>query len=476
MERPWAWRWVTLIAVVMVAVLLIVSAGYGYHRDELYFRVLAGHPAWGYVDQPPLTPLVAKLELALFGDSVTALRVLPALASATLVVLASLITRELDGGTAAQVLTALGVATGAYPLVAGHMLLTLSFDMPLWAAAILFVVRALRREDPRWWLAAGVVVGVASYNKLLIVMLLVGLFGGLLLVGPRRVLASRWLWAGAAVALVLAVPQVVYQVTHDWPQLKMAAALSEDKGGEFRLLFVPFQFILFGVVAGVVAIFGFVRLWRDRRVRALAVAYPVTAAATLISGGRYDYTGGLILLLFCAGCVTAATRPRLTGGLLLFNGLGNAFVALPLIPVTALASTPIADINETARESVGWPAFAAAVGGVYRALPPADQARAVFLVGSYGEYGMLARAGLPRVYAGHNQLWEYGPPPENADVAVVLNVNSDTVMAQFDTCEPKATVDNGVGIDNEEQGQQVYLCRGHKQPWSAAWPRWQHFS
>ncbi|MFI6597552.1 glycosyltransferase family 39 protein [Nonomuraea sp. NPDC050536] len=476
MKLPFAWRSVTLIAVSLLAVLLVFSPEYGYHRDELYFRVLAAHPAWGYVDQGPLTPMLARLAMALFGDTVTALRIFPALATATLVVLAALITRELGGRGLAQGLSAAGVATAAYPLVAGHTLLTLSFDMPLWAAAILFILRALLRDQPRWWPAAGAVIGVATYNKQLIVMLLIGLLAGLLLAGPRRVLASPWLWAGAAIAAALAVPNLLYQVTHDWPQLKMAAALSQDKGADFRIFFVPMQFILFGPVATVIGIFGWLRLWRDRRVRALAVAYPVTAVVTVVSGGRYDYTAGLILLLFAAGCVGAARRPRTTAAALAFNALGCVVIALPLIPVTALARTPVPKVNEVARESVGWPGFAATVSGVLRGLPPADQAKAAVLVGNYGEYGMLDKAGLPRVYSGHNQLFEYGPPPETADVAVVLNVGTRVALAQFDTCEQKAQVDNHVGVDNEEQDMGVFVCRGHKQPWSAAWPQWRHFS
>ncbi|MEU0572884.1 glycosyltransferase family 39 protein, partial [Nonomuraea sp. NPDC005983] len=303
MERPLAWRWATVIAVVLAGVLLVLSPEYGYHRDELYFRFLSGHPAWGYVDQPPLTPTLARLAVALFGDTVTALRVFPALAVAGLVVLIALIARELGGGRVAQVLAMLGVATGVYTLIAGHTLLTLSFDLPIWAAAILFMLKALLREQPRWWLAVGTVCGLATYNKHLIVMLLLGLAIGLLAAGPRRVLLSPWLWAGAAIAAALAVPNLLYQVTHDWPQLKMASALSENKGGELRVLFVPMQVLLFGPVVAVIGGFGWVRLWRDRRVRALAVAYPAAAVLTLAGGGRFDYTAGLILLLFTAGCV-----------------------------------------------------------------------------------------------------------------------------------------------------------------------------
>ncbi|MFB9630185.1 glycosyltransferase family 39 protein [Nonomuraea helvata] len=475
MERPLAWRPVTVIAVLLFGVLLALSPWYGYHRDELYFRVLSEHPAWGYVDQPPLTPMLARTGIALFGDTLTGIRAFPALAVAILVVLMALIARELEGGRAAQVMAALGTATGAYSLIAGHSLLTLSFDLPLWAAAILFLLKALLREQPRWWLAAGAVIGLATFNKHLIALLVIGLAVGLLTAGPRRILASPWLWAGALVAVVIALPNLIYQVTHDWPQLKMAAALSANKGAEMRVLFVPMQLTLFGPVVSVLAVWGFVRLWRDRRVRAPAVAYPVAAALTLISGGRFDYTAGLILLLFAAGCVGAekAWRPWLAG--LVLSGLGSAVIALPLIPVAELASSPVPAINEVARESVGWPRFVAAVNGVLGALPPDERARAVIVTGSYGEHGALAQAGVPRVYSGHNQLWEYGPPPETATTVILVNFGPRG-LAQFGSCEEKARIDNGAGVDNEEQGLPVYLCRGPKQPWSTMWPMWRHFS
>lgn len=477
MERPLAWRPVGAVSAALVALLLALSPRYGYHRDELYFRVLAEHPGWGYVDQPPFTPMAARVSMALFGDSPAALRVLPALAMAALVVLTALIARELGGGRAAQTLAAAGTATGAYVLIAGHTLLTVSFDLPFWAAAILFTLRALLRGG-RWWLAAGAVIGAATYNKLLIAMLVLALAAGVLAAGPRRLLASRWLWAGALVAVVVALPNLLYQLTHDLPQLKMAAALGENKGGEMRVLFAPMQLLLFGPVVAVIGGFGFVRLWRDRRVRALAVAYPAAAALTLVSGGRFDYTAGLILLLFAAGCVTAEAagrdKIRSAGWSLALGGAGNAVIALPLVPLAVLGSTPVPVVNEVARESVGWPALNAAVTGVLDALPPDERRRAVVVTANYGEHGSLSQAGLTRVYSGHNQLWEYGPPPADGDPAIL--VNAGLMSGEFSSCEVRATVDNGLGVENEEQGVPVFLCRGLRQPWSATWDRWRHFN
>lgn len=494
MERPFAWRPVVLIAAALIVILLLLSPFYGYHRDELYFRLLADHPAWGYVDQPPLTPMLAKAAITLFGDTLTAIRVAPALCMAVLVVLTALITRELGGGRTAQVLAAAGIGTGAFTLIAGHSLLTLSADLPLWAAAILFLLRALTR-DPRWWLAAGAVIGAATFNRHLIVLLVIGLAVGLVTVGPRRVLGSPWLWAGAGLAVLVALPNLIFQVGHDWPQLKMAAALGENKGGEYRLLFVPMQILLFGPVVAVLGWFGWVRIWRDERIRALALAYPVAAALTLISGGRFDYAAGLIVLLFAAGCAAMGERrtagaegkPVAAGGrmagaeanaarALAINGLLCPLLALPLIPVSWVAATPVPAINEVARESIGWPRFAERVTAVLRTLPPQEQATAAILTGSYGEAGMLHRAGLPRVYSGHNQLHLYGPPPESATTVVAVKLRRTGLLTKFATCDEIARTDNGVGVDNEFQDLPIFICRGLKMPWRQAWPDFQHYS
>ena len=172
--HPVAWRPVGGVALGVVAVLLVVAGHYGYHRDELYFRMLVDAPAWGYVDQPPFTPLLAGWAIDLLGDHVWALRVPAALLTGVLAVLLALLAREVGGGRLAQTVAALGAAS-ATPLVSGHILLTSSLDWPLWVLVSLLVVRALLREQPWCWPLAGAVAGLALYNKLLILLLLFGL-------------------------------------------------------------------------------------------------------------------------------------------------------------------------------------------------------------------------------------------------------------------------------------------------------------
>jgi 4-amino-4-deoxy-L-arabinose transferase-like glycosyltransferase len=472
------------VALGVVALLVATINRYGYHRDELYFRLLADHPAWGYVDQPPLTPMLAKVSIAVFGDHLWSIRLVPILCAVAIVVLAALLAREcqgLGGGTGAQVLAAAGTCS-TLVLVAGHLLFTGSVDLVAWLLAILFAVRALRRDQPRWWLAAGLAVGLGLYNKQLIVLLLIGLGAGLLIGGPRRALLSPCLWAGVGIALLVGAPNLVYQIANDWPQAKMAAALSENKGGEARVLFVPMQLVLLGPLLVPVWVAGWVHLFRTPAVRAFAWAYPVVCVVVLVTGGQSYYPFGLLILLYATGCVVAARwaasrgRRVLLGAAVAVSVAISVLLALPVWPVRSLPA-PIAALNPADRDSVGWPAYVRQVADVYHALPDTDRAVAVLVAGNYGEAGALARYGpaygLPTVYSGQNELYRFGPPPDSA--TVVVFVGTSRVTGLFDSCATVARLDNGVGVDNEEQGRPVLVCRYPHRPWHEMWPGFQHY-
>ncbi|WP_147315655.1 glycosyltransferase family 39 protein [Asanoa ferruginea] len=482
-DRPvMAWGPVGAVAVLLGVAVAAGSNSYGYHRDELYFRLLGEHPAWGYVDQPPLTPLLARLMTSVFGDHLWALRIPGSLAVVATAILTALLARELGGGRAAQLLAALGAA-GAFPLVFGHVLLTATVDMVVLAAVLLFVVRALQ-GNPRWWLAAGLGVGIGLYNKQLVVLTLIAIGVSLLAVGPRRVLASRWLWAGVAVALVVGAPNVIYQITHDWPQLKMANAIREDKGADSRTLFVPFQLVMLGIFVVPIWVAGFVRLWRTRELRAIALAYPVICVLVLVTGGQPYYPLGLMLALFAAGCPSAVRwaaarsgRRVLLGAAVVLNLAVAALVALPLMPVSALAKTPIADINQGTSDQIGWPVYVQQITSVYTSLPSADHAHTVILTANYGEAGALDRYGvdLPAVYSGHNELWYRGRPADDATVVIAVGFG-DSLSALFASCQVARDLDNGVDIPNEEQDNDIRVCRDPVDSWATLWPRLQHYS
>ncbi|MEV4758682.1 glycosyltransferase family 39 protein [Micromonospora sp. NPDC049559] len=486
---PVAWRPVGAVTALLAALLLATNGGYGYHRDELYFLML--RPAWGYRDQPPLTPLLARLTDVLSDGSLWALRLPATICVLIAVLLAALLARELDGGALAQTLAALGLGTAAGTLIFGHVLLTATVDLAVWLAVILFAARALLRDEPRWWLAAGAVVGFGLYNKLLVVLLLVGFGVGLLALGPRRALVDRWLLGGIALALLVGAPNIVYQLTHELPQARMAGAIAQDKGDDSRILLVPFQLILIGpplVAVWVAGLVGLLRRPRWRPVRFLAVAYLLICVLVLVLGGQAYYPFGLLAALFAAGCVVTADwigrgRRAARLGLVLaavgLNAAANALVALPLVPIADLGTTPIPAMNQTARDSVGWPAYADQVVRAYAALPAADRPHTVVLTGNYGEAGALRRFAedrLPTVYSGHNELWYQGPPPPEATVVLGVGIGEPGELSPFFArCALVGRLDNGLGVENEEQDRPIVVCREPARSWRELWPRVQHY-
>lgn len=478
----------TLVAVLVVTVLLAFARRYDYHRDELYFRILGRHLQWGYVDQPPLVPLLSRLSIDVFGDSLWAIRVPFALMLAGMAFLTALIAREVGGGPVAQTLAA-SAAFGTFPLVGGHVGSTEMPNLLAWLGVLYFLLRVLLRGSERAWLGVGVVTGLALYAKLLVPLLLICLFVALLLVGPRRVLLSKWLWTGAVLAVLIGLPNILYQVLNDFPQAHMADAIAADKGTDSRIQLLPFQLILIGIALVPVWVAGFVTLLRDPRLRAaraIAVAYPIMVVLVFVIAGQPYYTIGLVLGLFAIGTVPVERwmagrtgRRVLIGVAVAVNLVISIVFALPVLPVSQVGF--IAAANSTVGDQIGWPEYVREVAEVYAGLPPEEQQRAVLIASNYGEAGALDRYGsafgLPPVYSGHNELYHYGPPPDSRTVAVVLSLASQAeVNATLGPCDLRARLHNDAGIDNEESDEgAVYVCRNLPSPWHDLWPRLQHY-
>jgi hypothetical protein len=454
----------------MGALLLLLGAtadSYGYHRDELYFRMLP--PAWGYVDQPPLTPLIAHATLA-FGDQPWSLHVPAILFAVASVAIVALIAREVGGGGLAQGLAAWGYGFGTVTLIMGHALFTASLDLVVWPTVMLFVIRVFTREQPWWWAVAGLVVGLSMYNKLLIAMLLASIAIGILVVGPRKTLATWWPYAGIGIAIVVGAPNLIYQALNGWPQLLMGSALAAEKSGDVRPLLIPFTLIELGPLLVPIWIAGIVALFRRRSWRSLrwiAVALLVVVVLVFIAGSQVYYGYGLLATVYAIGCVPTAewarrraSRLALVVAAIAVSSVGTVLLSLPVLPVQVESETPIGAIDQAIRDQVGWPKYVAEVDHVVHTLPRDGTA---IITTNYGEAGALERylpAGSPAVYSGHNALGMLSPPPSNTRRVVFVGAQYPRAQQLFRHCEVEGRLDNGVGMDNEEQGQPIAVCTG----------------
>lgn len=479
-------RPVLVLAAATILVLLIGSGGYGPHRDELYFLAAGQHLAIGYPDQGPLTPAFAGLVGEIAPASLLALRLAPALAIGTIVILAALLARELGGGRRAELIAAACVAVGSVFLITGHLLSTTTFDLLVWTAVTLLVTRAVRRGDDRLWIWAGLVLGVGLLNKPLPAFLGLALLAGVLIAGPGELLRNRRVWAGAALALAIFSPWVIWQAVHGWPQIDVAESIAGggSASSESRWAFLPFQLLLVSPLLAPVWIAGLWRLLRApglERLRFLAWAWIVLAAAFIAVGGKPYYLAGMFPVLLGAGAISVdrwlgAARPRVRTALLGFaigaSALVSATLALPILPARDLG--PVLSANEDAGETVGWPELTATVARAYDDADPRGDV--AILAYNYGEAGAVDRygpeLGLPPARSGHNGFWEWGPPPESARRVIAVGFPASR-LGPLEECRITARIANDAGIDNEEQGRAVRICDAPAEPWAAAWPGFQ---
>ena len=478
-------------AALLVALELMVAARYGFHRDELYFLACARHLAWGYVDQPPLVPAVARLSTALFGPSVVGLRVLPALAGGVAVLLTALTARELGGGRRAQGLAALAAATSAEMLATLHLLSTAAFDLFFWVMITFLVVRLVRTGDQRMWLAVGAATGVGLLNKYNVAFLVAGVVFGLLAGGHARVLRGGWPWAGAALALAIWSPNLVWNAQHHWAALAMLRSLHKENASlGASLSFIPAQLIIVGPVLVVFWLGGLRWLYRNALGRPLGLAYGALVVLDTLSGAKSYYLGGMYFALFAAGGVWVERRlsgrhhPHATRRLAARMVVGAAVVlplALPVLPVGAQAHSGWeGNINKDLSATVGWQRVVRQVAGVASTLTPTERAHLVVFTGDYGAAGAVDlyghRYGLPHAISGHNNYWWWGPgTATDGTTTIAVNLDRTYLQTIFAEVTPAGTVDTGHGIWTEERGDPIWICRHQKIPWALAWPNARHY-
>ncbi|MFK0101951.1 ArnT family glycosyltransferase [Streptomyces sp. NPDC091040] len=488
-------RRVLLVAGAVFVLLMALSTRYGFHIDELYFLDSARHLQASYVDQPVLAPLLARVSLELFGVSEAGLRLWPALAAAGTVVVGGLTARELGGARRTQLLAA--VATAAMPVLLGgaHVANTTAYEVLAWAAIALVVVRIGRTGDTRWWLAAGALVGIgAEFNHL------AGIFGIVLvaavLLGPaRRAVADRWLLAGAALAVLLVLPDLWWQAHHDWAMFEMTRALNEKNGGPGHIpTWIVGQLATAGFATAVLWFGGLRLLWRSGRplwqclVAAYAVLFVVFAVTT---GAQIYYLGGLYVCLLAAGAVgldgwLRARRDRMRS-LTIATAASTAVLAvivLPVLPPGAVAWTY--GVSTNTGETLGWPQLVGTVREVWDGLPQEQRAHAVIYTADYGEAGAINElgrgTGLPHAVSAHNTGWWWGPGDPAATTVLAVAPGPEhapgyeaQLRRYFRHVTVAAGLTNPYGMHNVEWGGHVYVCTGPRHPWAEMWPQLRHY-
>lgn len=458
MTAPVAW-----IAAATTVLQLATAGIWDRHRDEFYYLACARRLAWGYVDHPPLTPLLYRIADATVGSSQVALRIAPALLHGIDVVLVALLAKQLGGSTRAQVIAATVVALAPILLTTSHFLGTVTPELTLGTAIALVLVHLVRGGDPRLWLLVGLLVGLGLLNKWTFSVVVAGLVLGLLL-DHRHVLATPWLAGGIAVAVLLVAPNVAWQATHGWPQLEFAGTLRDY--GQTPLV-IPAQLLLLGAGA-IVAIPAIGWLLRDGvAYRFLLVAFAFTLVVTLFTGGKPYYTAGTLLPLVAAGAVAMAGAGAWLLPTLVVVGALLAPLATPLTPIGT--ANALRGINPELGEMVGWDSYVATVRTLHARYPDAG-----IVTSNYSEAGAveLLAPDLPQPASGHNSYSDWGPPAHDPREVIAVGFEDGAWLREsFRRVERIGTVETPHGVHNLEDGRPIWLATGPRASWPELWPR-----
>ena len=492
---------VAYVAAATLAFRLATAGVYGVFVDELYFFACGEHLAWGYVDMPPLTALQACLARALFGDSMVAIRLLPALEGACLVLLVGALTRRLGGGRFAQGLAALATAL-APGMMAFYSILSMNAVEPLvWTGMAYTLVRVIQGK-PRWWVAFGAVAGLGLENKGTVLVFGFALIVALVALPERRLMANRWFLLGGLVAFLIFLPSLVWMIQHHFPHLEQLANIRRNQRNvELSLLaFVGQQFLFMNPLAAPVWVGGLAWLLASRPARsyrALGLAYLVSLGVLIVGHGRMYYLGAAYPMLIAAGGVALERwlgRPRLAwlrpayAAVVALSGAMLAPMFTPVLPPEALIrysraigmGMPQLEHRRTSAlpqffaDRFGWPEIAETVARVYHSLPPEERAKAAIFAQDYGEAGAIdfygPRLGLPKAIAGHLSYWYWGPRGYTGEVVIVLRDTRESLERWFESVQEAAVVSHPYSM--RSQNFTIYVCRKPK-GWTfeEIWPR-----
>jgi len=501
LPNPNAARAATLVVLALAGVKLVVHlyAGhnYGYFVDELYYVACGEHLDWGYVDQPPLIAAIAKLVGLSIGYSLPALRFLPAVAGAALVAITGFLAREFGGGLYAQGLAALCALT-APGFLAAHSLFTMNAFEPLfWTGCAFLLVRIVKTGNQKLWLWVALLAGLGLENKHSMLIFAAGIVLGLALTEQRRVFRQPWIWMAGGIALLIFLPNLIWNIQHHFPFLELQANIRRfgrnvDLSpvaffGQETLAMLPLTLPVW--LGGLWYLFS----QRGRPFRALAWAWVFTAAVILIVNPRIYYLFPAFPILFAAGGVqweAWVRRPwvhAVFAGAVATVGVVLAPIAVPVLPVEtyirysqalhlqqpAIENHQLGPLPQLYADQFGWEEMAATVARVYNNLPPEVRGKTAIFGQNYGQAGAIdlfgPKYGLPKAISAHQNYFYWGPHGYTGESMIILDDRPEVLGRLFEHVEKVARVEHPYSMPY--QHFDVFYCTGIKEPLKNLWPR-----
>lgn len=451
-------------------------------------------------------PLLAAAS-QLFGHSLFLLRAVPALFAAACVYTTCLLAIEFGGGAFAELFAALVAAITPVLMRFGTTITTDMVGLWLWPLAALCILRIVKGADPRWWLAAGAIVGIALESKYSVIFFAAAVIVALLALPQRRALATPWFFAGLTLAALIALPNFLWQALHGYPMWTLLRDADEYKNVQLTPpQYAATQILITHPLLAPVWLIGLWTLLRRRTERFLGIAYLLLIAQIGLLHGKHYYAGAVYPILIAAGAVSierataraALWRPALAAYALV-AGILLVPLLMPVLPERTMSAydrvaqtmlerevdlartdrSPIGNLPPDWADMHGWRELAAAVARVYRSLPPSAREQAAILASNYGEAAAIdffgAQYGLPPVISGHNQYWIWGTRGYSGNVIIDVHGECDRDARLFRTHRVAARFSNPWGRPFEN-GFPISVCEGITTPLASFWPKLRNYN
>jgi hypothetical protein len=497
----------TIIAVVYFLTHVATARRYGYFRDALYYLACSEHLDWGYVDQPPLIVFIAWVARHTLGVSLPALLFWPAFAGAAVIILTAAFARELGANKFGTALAAALAATPAVWYVNDHQFAMNAFEPLFWTGCAFAVARLIRTKNPKWWIAFGAIAGLGLENKYSIAAFAVFLLVGLLLTPQRRFLFSPWILAGGFVALLLFLPNLIWNIQHHWPFLELMRNIRAS-GRDVMLSPVAFLAQQILIMTPATLPFWLGGLWfyfsgAGKQFRVFGWTFIFTLGFFLLAHGKNYYSAPVYPLVLAAGAVAAekflskkhfeerpGMRTAFEGAMFSWLAIGILLllpVVLPVLPIATYlryqAHLPFvvpksehnqdtATLPQFYADEFGWEDMVSRVAGVYHSLSPEEQLKAAIFANNYGEAGAIDffgdRYGLPKAICTHQNYFLWGPHNYTGEIVIRIGIKPEDAFDSYESVRVAATLDNPYAMPFEKNP--ILLCRHRKKNLQTDWP------
>ncbi|MEO6589050.1 MAG: glycosyltransferase family 39 protein [Pyrinomonadaceae bacterium] len=495
----------------------IFNSDYGFFRDELYFIACGEHLAWGYPDHAPLVALMAKITRVLFGDSLFALRLFPALAGAFKVFLTAVLVREFGGKRFAAFLACLCVLCAPIYLALDDLFSMNPFEPVFWMLCVYSAIRAVKNppenvaqtiRNPKSkiqnpsinWIPFGIFAGLGLMNKHSMIFFGVAIVAGLLLTKDRKAFLDKYFWLGGVIAFLIFLPNIVWQINNDFATLEL---LRNVQTSGKNVVMSPLAFFVSQVLGMMPTAFPvwLAGIWflladkNGKRFRFLGIAYLVLLALMIYLNAKDYYLAPIYPMLFAAGAVwfeqlvekvRALRFVKYVLPILIFvPAIFIAPTVMPILPIETLVryqemigiKPPKSEVGHDSElqqifsEQLGWQEMVAQVADVYNNLPPEDRQKAGIFAGNYGQAGAIdfygGKYNLPKAISPHQSYFLWGPREYTGEVLILLGASKESAEKKCESVEEKTEVNFAYSESYEQY--KIIVCRNTKKPLPEIW-------